>query len=286
MCVWKTQEAIQITVYIPTLDRVDMIQKTVPHWLVQEMPVRLVVERREYRAYTELKNRMKWGKQVYILPLPLAGRGIGYARNYAVKHARATHLDAIIMSDDDVYIHDDSDAWDLIDAVEKPGVLGVGAVRTLHDRFTNGAISRNHGVILCPGGWGFTVKALNVQTALKCGNFDPALHSFGEDAELARQGIARGIPWRVHCDVVFVSLNKRLDPGGFSSKYHTLEGRLAGELECRSIIHKRWPDYTSEPDKRPRVAWQRMLDDYIPEWRNYSVLHGGDISKLRSRNGT
>jgi hypothetical protein len=216
----------------------------------------------------------------------LASRGIGYARNYAVKHAKATNLEAIIMSDDDVHIHPNSDAYELIDAVLHPGVLGVGATRSLHDRFTNGAISANDGVILCPGGWGFTIHGLNVKTAIECGNFNPALHSFGEDAELARQGIAKGIPWRVHCGVQFVSLNKRLDPGGFSAKYHTLEGRLAGELECRKIIHKRWPDYTSEPDKKPRVAWQRMLDDYVPGWRGASAIHGGDLSKLRSRNGT
>lgn len=272
-----------MTVYIPTLDRVEMVQKTVPCWLEQEMPVRLVVERREYHAYNNLKNQMKWGKHVYVLPLPLAGRGMGYARKYIVTHARNTALDSIIIADDDHKPDINSDMWDLIDEAAKPGVLGVGGVRPLNDRNTGGFLSKHNGVILCPGGWGFTIYGLNIQTALDLGNFNPLLHTLGEDSELARQGIARGIPWRVHCNVWFKSANRRYDPGGFASKWHTLEARKLAEQECMAIIHKRWPDYTNTPDKPLRVAWQRMLDDYIPNWRDASAIHGGDLSKLKQK---
>jgi hypothetical protein len=259
-----------------------MLKKTVPFWLEQDMQVRLVVERHEYPAHQNLKKEMKWGGDVYVLPLKLAMRGIGYSRQQAILHAKATNLKSIIMSDDDVYVHPDSDAWELIDEAEDPRVLGIGAVRSLHDRFTNGAISRNHGVILCPGGWGFTVKGLNVQTVIDMGNFNPRLHTLGEDSELARVGISRKIPWRVHCDVKFISLNKRYDPGGFSAKWRTEEARIAASKECMAIIHKRWPDYTNPPDKKLRVAWQRMLDDYIPGWRGASAIHGGDLKYLNN----
>jgi hypothetical protein len=272
-------------VYIPTLSRTDMLKKTVPQWIDQGLQIRLVVDRAEFSIHDKLKRAEDWGRDVYILPLPLSGRGMGYARNFIVQHAKKTSLVSIIMSDDDVHIHTNSNASLLLEEAEKPGVLGVGAIRSLHDRFTNGAISKNHGAILCPGGWGFTIHGLNIETALACGNFDPKLHSFGEDAELARMGIIRGIPWRVHCDVEFVSLNKRLDPGGFSAKYQTLEARLTAELECRKIIHRKWPNYTSIPEKKPRVAWQKLLNDYIPNWKEASAIHGGSLDRLEMTGG-
>jgi hypothetical protein len=272
-------------VYIPTLSRTDMLKKTVPNWIEQGLQVRLVIDRVEWSIHTKLKREENWGKDVYILPLPLSGRGMGYARNFIVHHAKKTALESIIMSDDDVHIHPNSNASLLLEEAEKPRVLGVGAVRSLHDRFTGGAISANSGPILCPGGWGFTIHGLNIDNALLCGNFDKQLHSFGEDAELARNGIVQGIPWRVHCDVEFVSLNKRLDPGGFSAKYSTLDARLEAELECRKIIHKRWPEYTSQPEKKPRVAWQKLLDDNIPNWKEASAIHGGSLDRLEAING-
>jgi hypothetical protein len=273
-------------VYIPTLSRLDLLERVVPFWLQQEMQVRLIVERHEYAAHQTLKKRMKWGGNVYILPLKLAGRGIGYARRECVLHAHATHLKSVIMSDDDMYPHPDTDVWELIDEAERPGVLGIGATRSLHDRFTNGAISRNHGVILCPGGWGLQLFGLNIQEAISCGNFDHRLHTIGEDAELARQGIARGIPWLVHCDVKAVAAGKRYAPGGFSAKYKLLEARREAEKVCMEIIHRRWPDYTNPPEKPLRMMWQKMLSNYIPEWRDYSALHGGDIKNLRNKHFT
>jgi hypothetical protein len=273
-----------MTVYIPTLGRLDMLKKTVPFWLQQEMDVRLVVERHEYVAHQALKKEQRWGSAVYVLPLKLASKGIGYSRQQAILHARATNRKSIIMSDDDVYIPPAYDAWDLLYEAEDPRVLGIGATRSLHDRFTDGAISRNHGVILCPGGWGFTIKALNVDNVIKCGNFDPKLHSLGEDAELARQAISRiGIPWLVHCDVRFVSLNKRYAPGGFSTRYKLPEARLAAERDCMRIIHDRWPLFTNSPDKKLRMAWQRFLDVYIPDWKYASAIHGGDLKYMRNK---
>jgi hypothetical protein len=267
-------------VYIPTMSRIDMLRKTVPNWIDQGIQVRLVVDRMEFSIHGKLKREENWGKNVYILPLPLSARGIGYARNFCVQHAKKTALISIIMSDDDIHIHSNSNASLLLEEAEKPGVLGIGATRSIHDMFTGGAISRNHGAILCPGGWGFQVFGLNVQTALDCGNFDTKLHTIGEDTELARQGIKRGIPWLAHCDVKAVSVAKRYSPGGFAAKYSTIEARTAAEKECLDIIHKRWPSYTNAPDKPLRVSWRKLLNDYIPNWKVASAIHGGDIRSL------
>jgi hypothetical protein len=267
-------------VYIPTLSRIDVLRKNVPQWIEQGLQVRLVIDRIEWSMHTKLKRDEDWGSDVYILPLPLSARGIGYSRNYCVQHAKKTALESIIMSDDECLVHPDSNACMLLEEAEKPGVLGVGATRSIHDMFTDGAVSKNNGVILCPGGWGFQLFSLNIKTALECGNFDPKLHTFGEDAELAREGIVRGIPWRVHCGVKYITSNKRQAPGGISAKHKTAEARLAAEQECQAIIHKRWSDYTSVPGKKSRMSWQKLLDDNIPNWKVASAIHGGDIRSL------
>ena len=265
-------------VYIPTLGRPENLRKVIPIWLEQEFTIRLVVERREYQQHMKLRKQEGWGTEVYVLPLPIAGRGIGYARNYIVKHAKNTALKSIIISDDDMYAY--GDAYKLIDEAAKPGVLGIGSTRSIHDRFTGGAVSKNTGVILCPGGWGFQLFGLNVDTAIECGNFNTSLNVLGEDAELARHGIARGIPWRVHCDVKSVSIGKRYSPGGMNALYPILENRVKAERRCMEIIHMRWPEYTNAPDKKLRVAWQKMLDRYIPNWREASAIHGGSLDRL------
>lgn len=116
--------------------------------------------------------------------------------------------------------------------------------------------------------------ALNVATALEVGNFDSRLDCYGEDAELARAGISNGYPWLVHCGARAEAIGKRYDPGGMNS-YISDGTRLDRETACRKIIHDRWPSYTSGPEARPRMAWKKMLDDYIPHWRTLSALDGG-----------
>lgn len=268
----------QPAVYIPTMNRYDNLAKIIPLWLEQKFLVRLVVEPNEYGEHARLITRMGWnGRGVTAIPVKSPRRGIGYARRAAVLHAYYNGRKSIVMSDDDMKPARDSDmAWLLAEAAQ-PGVLGVGAVRPIHDHFTGGAVSANHGPILCPGGWGFQLFGLNIETAIKVGNFDERLHSYGEDGELCRRGIAQGIPWRVHCDVWCAPIGKRYAPGGISTRFARPEYRTDAEQQCLAIIHDRWPYYTNAPDKPLRVAWQKMLDHYIPDWRDRSAIHGGHL---------
>lgn len=201
--------------------------------------------------------------------------GVGYARQYCVIHANKARIKSIIMSDDDMRPAKNADMWPLLREAAKRGVLGIGAVRPIHDHFTQGAVSANSGVILCPGGWGFQMFGLNVPAAVRIGNFDDRLHSFGEDGELARNGIKNGMPWLVHCDVPCAPIGKRYDPGGIGTRFANREQRTEAEIECLALIHKRWPAFTNPPDKPLRVAWQKMLTHYIPHWRERSAIHGG-----------
>jgi hypothetical protein len=259
-----------------------MLQKTVPQWIAQDMPIRLVVEKQEYREHARLVREMRWGEQVSIVQLPLSHKGLGYARMYCVEHASKSGLDAFIMCNDDCYVKPNSDAWLLIEEAEKSTTLGIGAMRPLLNLFTGGAISRNHGPILCPGSWGLFVWGLNVNKAIEFGNYDPNLHTYAEDVDLLFEGVKHGIPWQIHCDVEYVSVNKRYDNGGFEAVYrNNMEARLAAERKCMDIMRERWPDYVNRPDKPVRFSWQKILNDYIPDWKKASAIHGGSLDYLK-----
>ena len=267
-----------MAVYMPTLDRMAVLERTVPEWIKTGMAVYLVVDPSELVKHMIWRNEHIWQGLVGIVPVPQDGRGIGYKRRFIVEHADAMGYESIIMCDDDHKPRAGHDASVLLYEAMNPATLGIGAVVQIYARFTAGAINDLGGPILWPGGAGFSVYGLNVKKALDVGNFDARLHSFGEDAELRRQGLARGIPWRVHCDFWVDAVNQRNSPGGFMAKYGgNLAARTAAETRCRALIHKRWPQYTSPPEQKPRMAWQRMLDDYVPDWRKHSALHGGSL---------
>ena len=268
------------TVYIPTMGRYDNLRKIVPAWLAQGLDVRLVVDQSEFREHVRLRDSLRWQKRVHVVPVSKSyPRGIGAARRFCVNHARRAFLTAIIMADDDM--RPDTDVAPLLAEAAQDDVLGIGAVRSIHDRFTGGAITRlrkeGAGPILCPGGWGFQLFGLNLKNAVAFGNFDDRLHTAGEDAELARNGIVNGYPWMVHCEVVCSAIGARYAAGGINTRFSAPERRSEAELECLALIHERWPEYTNEPGKRLRMAWQKMLDDNIAEWRSLSALHGGQL---------
>lgn len=267
-----------MTIYIPTLGRMNNLKAIMPRWLESEIPIRIVVREDQYKDHMNLCREMGWRiLDVDVVRLPRGTFGYGATRNFIVRHARKMGDKSIIISDDDMRPRSGTDMGLLLDEADKPRVLGVGAVRSLHDRFTGGAISRQSGVILCPGGWGFQTFAVNVGLVLAVGNFDPLLHTHGDDGELARNGIAHGIPWLVHTDVWVEPIGVRYAAGGISSLYPDREARAKAERENMAIIYERWPKYANHPDKRFRMAWQKMLTDYIPDWRERSALHGGKL---------
>lgn len=263
-----------MAVYIPTLDRLPILERTVPEWIKTGMPVYLVVDPMELKRHIVFRNDHVWHGQVGIVPVPRNGKGIGFKRRFIVQHADQMGYPSFVMADDDHKPREPGMAEELLLEAARDDVLGIGATVQIYARFTAGAINRLRGPILWPGGAGFSVYGLNVRNALAVGNFDSALYAFGEDAELRRLGITHGFPWRVHADVRVDAVNQRNSPGGFMAKFNgSMADRTSAELACRAIIYERWPQYVSPPDKPPRMAWQRMLTDYIPDWRAHSALH-------------
>jgi len=269
-----------MSVYIPTCGRIEMLKKTVPWWIEQELGIRLVVKPEEYDEHVNLRDSQGWRGPVSVLRLPRRySKGIAASRRFCIEHAARMGYTEIIMSDDDHRPSNGTDAGMLLDAVrDHPDALGVGSVCSMLDRFHQGRLSQLHEVILCPSGWGLMVSALNVQNVISLGNFDVGL-TYQSDTELMRNGITRGMPWLIHCDVWVTSVGKRFAPGGIAGTFNSIAERDAEMARCLRLIESRWPRY-QRPMKdgvRSRMYWAKMRDDYTPGWRELSALHGGSL---------
>lgn len=263
-----------MTAYIITRNRLDNLKKIMPRWIDQGISVVFVVERVEQWRHERLIKSMDWVDARVISP-DQQNRGVGYARAFAVRDASHHHLSSIIMSDDDMRPANGSDMGILLREADRVNVLGIGATRSLHDRFSGGVTKNHKGIILCPGGWGMQLFALNVTNAIAVGNFDERLDCYGEDHELMRNGIVYGLPWLVHCGVKCEAIGVRYDPGGLNS-YIDGDNRSEREIACQRIIYRRWPHYVNAPGKRPSTQWAKLMDQYIPGWRAESAIHGGE----------
>jgi hypothetical protein len=264
-------------VYIPTAGREDNLVKIVPRWLGQNFTVCLVVAQEDEADMHCLIDEQGWDPcWVPVVARPRQCCGMGAIRRYIVSRAQRAGHTAIVMSDDDCIPVTDNFS-ELTNVARKGHVLGIGATQPYHDLLAGRKLSQIGGPILCPAGWGQMLFALNVSNAVMLGNYDTKLHTMGEDAEMARMGIARGIPWLVHCDVKWTGLNARFAAGGISTMYATRAERDAAEYECKKIIHSRWPRYVTNTPAKYACQWKKMLDDYIPKWRELSALHGGSL---------
>jgi len=257
-----------------------MLKKTIPRWIEQDLPIRLVVTGSEFKSHVALRDSQGWRGSVTVVKLPPRYRlGIAAARRFIIEDASARGYSEIIMTDDDHRPSAGTDVRLLLSAARDfPESIGVGSVCSMLDRFHQGRLSELHEVILCPSAWGMMTSALNVKNVLALGNFDTEL-TYQSDTELMRNGLVRGMPWLIHCDVWVDSVGKRFAPGGIAGTFPNVEARDAEMARCLRLIESRWPKY-QRPMKdgvRSRMYWAKMRDDYTPGWREFSALHGGSL---------
>lgn len=251
-------------IYIHTRDRLNLLERSLPHWLAQRCPsITLVVETSEYYSTRRWLNEHGWGNAVDLLRLRQVNAGMGNARHMAVKHANAAGHKVIIMSDDDQYPKPGSDVRDLARFVWRRKAMGIGACMSIYGlSLGNDVIKETSEPIPVTGSWGYQMFALNIDIAMEVGNFDRRLTCGWEDHELNRAGIAAGFQWHIHTGVPAVTMAKRYGPGGISTLYPDLDVRKAQEKECHRMIHERWPAFVSTPDKPYRCSWTKMLRHY------------------------
>lgn len=271
----------------------------------KQLHLRFVAEKFGLARMTRNMNDHTPG--VTVIAPGQSNMGFGYQCDFAARHAADEHVLTFVLSDDDLMPIECKSVGPkdctcgymqlLVDELaNRPDYLGMGAVRDYHDLMTrnlpNGPVSKHSGVVLCPAGWGQQCYAINTRKLFALGGFDKRLTCFGEGHDLIRKSIVRGKrPWLVHAGVKVKAIGKRYEPGGLDTyaaevqRHHdrlgignyrnmpTAEVRTLLENDCKAIIHKDWPRYTTATG---RVMWKKMLDENIPFWTAQSALHGGD----------
>lgn len=258
------------TVFIPTRNRRELLEKVLPKWQRQKVDeIILVCERWEYGRHMAVAKGLK---KVSVERLPQSNRGINFARNYIVALADEWGYDKIIMADDDIYPRPESDVrrlfeWDGLNTI------GIGIMVPFYGlMFGNETMKNEDRPLMSKGALGKRLFSLDVKKVMKIGNFDVNLHSGWGDDELVRQGMADlAATWYIHAGVNGVSIAGRYTPGGLNDLHkEDQDSRIAGQLHSHKIIYKRWgPRYISAPKDGNRMMcrWQVFMDDYVPDWR-------------------
>ena len=235
-------------------------------------------------------------------------RGVAGARATAVEHAAESGHASIVMSDDDISPVVGSDYNGLLRIATHHNALGVGAFVDYHSFAMKGHLDKlgippgvpgkfsgydrvcavGDAGFICPSGIAFRMFAINIPNAIKLCNgsgFDPELWCQNEDGEFMRQGIAKlGLPWLLYPQAKATSIGARYVTGGVVSSLGIEGGdgkAVAKHVEVQrlwDIIYDRWPSYVNEPNMETgiRTQWAKMLNDHIPDWREFSALHGAD----------
>lgn len=268
-------------VYIPTRNRLTNLVRILPAWDKQKPDnILLAVEPGEVKKHEKFLRENSivhsLGTEINVVPVRPEDRGIGYTRNFMVKHARNMGFEAIVMADDDSMPNPDTNVWKLVKRLESTPTIGLGACFSFYGLMLgNKRIRETSRPYLVPGGMGYIMFSLNLPLLEELDiNFDKRLHTFWEDAELVRDGMeAGGLAWHVHTGVKATSIGKRYERGGLSAANNeSRKKRSRRERECRQIVYDKWGSkYISHPDKRPRCAWQKMLDDFVEGWRAKAV---------------
>jgi hypothetical protein len=259
-------------VYIPTMQRMHFLKKSMPKWLhsvpQKDREINLVVAESEATVTRAFLKQEGWTSDVRVIALPLDIQGIGAIREYIVEDAWDSGHATIIMSDDDVFPQKSAELSHMEAIAKDSQVLGVGCVTSYHSLLLGDRadMMKHDAPIFARAGYGFRMFALNLANVISVGNFNPELDVAFEDAELMRQGVAVGLHWYLDPLVPAGSLGKRFEPGGLAAYTSSQEDREVRTNKCYTYCHRLWPKYLAEPPKK-RMSWQKMLNDFIPNWR-------------------
>lgn len=261
----------EMQVFIPSMGRVENLNVALPAWKKHFDVVNYVVAADEVSQYNDRIFQLGYRGAINVIGLPERVHGIGHIRRHIVNISSTMGLETIVMSDDDIIPHKTSD-FDLSDWALRDGesILGVGCTTSYHSLLLGDRkqLLAKPDLIYCASGYGFRMFGLNIPRARAIGNFDANLHTAFEDAELMRCGIAEELSWYLDPNVKGMSLGKRYSAGGLDM----MAGELRSDMEDECFEHckLKWPAYLSVgPSGRKRMAWQKMLTDYIPRWREY-----------------
>ena len=261
-------------VFIPSRGRYQGAHKLTEIWRQQGFEVHWVVEPSEWLDYDGEAE----GDKVHELPKP--NMGIGFSRNHCINLAASFGYESIILADDDIKPSRNID-W-LAEDAEDPKVLGITAQYSYHGLCLGDKIKGRNDLILLPTGT-FRLVALNVQNVLNLGNYDHTLE-YAEDCDLFLRGLEAGFPWMIHLGSWSNSTGARYQPGGMIDYVGDSIDLMYKKRQWHERLYQQYPDFINDPTKADftkqnsiRIAWQKAYNHYLPDWRKWSALHGGDI---------
>jgi len=262
-------------IYIPSKERWRLLNRSVNDWHALGQEVTAVIE----PQYRKVMKEWYHCQADRVLYLPRNDRGIAFARQQVLLHAKDHNFKSIIMADDDqmLTIQEEGSIKRLFKLAERRDVVGIGTYRSLMGLYLGGTEMNEagqngmEGLFLHRGSIGYQIFAVNVKNALRSGGFDPRLGAI-EDAELCRNGMnVLGLPWYIYTGVKRTNLLSK-DGDDAEGGINALPiARYVMYWQSHHIIYKRWPEYISEPlptatvdaKKRYRMAWKKMWNDYI-----------------------
>lgn len=274
------------TVYIPTRGRLKNVTKLLDLWDQESFFVVLVVEEHEAEDHRKLVHEMKMDPYAAVIVPPYGVEGIGPIRKWIVEHAASCGLKSIILSDDDIKPGKDSNMKELWEQAQHYKVLGITARYSYHDFSLGPEIKYRDDLILMPNGT-FRIIGLNIMNALAIGNYDPHLICVQEDGELMMRGVQNGFPWLIHLGTKTGSIHGRYQPGGIADFMGSMTERFRIQRQCHIYLNEKHPDYVNKPKPDDdlsqkngvRISWRKLYNDWLPEWKTWSALHGGDIEE-------
>lgn len=267
-------------VFIPSRGRYKDIDKLCNIWSNKGFGVHLVVEPDEYNKYLSATRT-----PVEVHALYQSNQGIAYSRKACINMAEMFGYKSIIMADDDIKpsTRRPDGMADILEACEHPKVLGMTARYSYHDLCLGTDIKGMDDIILLPTGT-FRLVGLNVENVIDLGNYDTTLE-YAEDCDLFLRGLQSGFPWMVHLGSFANSTGTRYQPGGMLDFVKSSElDMTAHKAHWHKTLHNRYPDITNAHTSKCagkqnciRISWKWAYDKYLPDWRKWSDLDGGDL---------
>jgi len=276
-------------VFIPSRGRWEEAAKLVESWRSLNFHVHFIVEPDEQDTYLRYMFRSRPGAQnqnptISIHPLPIRNGGIGHSRMHCINLAGSWGMKSIVLADDDIKPNVKYNSMSNFAAcATHHKVLGITARYGYHDLCLGRLIRGRDDLILLPTGT-FRLVALNVDNVLEIGNYDKHLE-YAEDNDLFLRGLQAGYPWMIHLGTRSNSVGTRYQPGGMLD-YAGGEGNLKAKKKLwHEQLYAKYPNIVNNPDKADfdkqnsiRVSWQKAYDTYLPGWKKWSMLHGGELS--------
>lgn len=270
-------------VFIPTRGRYEGIGRLCDVWLNKGFQVHLSVEPHEAYKYS-----LHTPSGVEIIPLDAMNAGIAYNRSKCVMRAHRRGYESIILADDDIKpsTRRADNMVEILEACRHPKILGMTARYSYHDLCLGPDIKDMDDIILLSTGT-FRLVGLNVENVIKLGNYDIKLE-YAEDCDLFLRGLKAGYPWLIHLGTWANSIGTRYQPGGmldFTKKngYYNLDH---AKCHWHQDLHKKWPEVTNAHTEKCKgkqncikVYWKKAYDLYLPDWRRWSELDGGDLQR-------